>query len=71
MQNLYAQGDPENLSLLWKTLHAIIPMKINLISRSIDVDLFCVPCDVEVKTAEHIFEIVSGFAGCGCFVLLL
>lgn len=47
---------PHILIFLWKKLNVIIPTKINLIGRFIDVDPSCVRCGMEVETAERVFR---------------
>lgn len=47
---------PKIRVFLWKTLYAIIPTKINLIGRFLDVDLFCVRCGADVEIVEHVFR---------------
>lgn len=51
---------PKIQVFLWKTLHTIIPTKINLISRFVDVDPFYLRCGWRWRRLSIFFEIVFG-----------
>ncbi|KAL8475516.1 hypothetical protein ACS0TY_028246 [Phlomoides rotata] len=44
---------PKIRVFIWRVLHDILPMSINLTCRFVDVDTLCSRCGVEVESAEH------------------